>query len=243
MAGFASNLSTFRAMPSPYLPVAGRTLQQDRYLYRVLGQEWLRRYVGGKEDDLFSRQLFRSLETAFTAASVGAKNLASLHDYGVQMGLWVSAIEILTWGVFQGANRDRSLDLLQRYQWRDERLDKATAVPTLKLKRQVNLVQHACVLMYYVRNDFLHGNPVSYDSLRLAPDREVYLPSIAAIVYRTVLVAYLQAIYPPAAITLDAAESDARWVGDLFDDMEYSSGLRWAFGIDRDEDDEPEGAR
>jgi hypothetical protein len=99
---------------SPSISVHGYSLHPDRYLCRCLGREWRRRYLKPARNDLYSRRLFRSLEVAYQAASVGVKSFGSSVEYGTQVALWVSAIEILAWAQADRANLGTVIKLLEK---------------------------------------------------------------------------------------------------------------------------------
>lgn len=194
-AVYADN-AAYNATPAPHLAPAGRRLRLDAYLARALGWAWKQRFYRRQRGSPFTTALFRSLEIAATAASAGVKNQGSLSDYGTQIALWVSAIEVLAWPEQRHANLDAVLKVLKRYHWADPAL-RATSVRRISKKqkgrRRLNPVQYAYVLMYRARNRFLHGEPVSAHTLvprRLGGTTPV--PRLAAVVYRTMLAAYLQ---------------------------------------------------
>ena len=81
--------------PDPAVPVFSREITPDQFLYRAFSRAWRRRHGLQPVDDHFGRTLFRSLELAYHASGVGNRGLGSPADYGVQVGLWVSAFEVL----------------------------------------------------------------------------------------------------------------------------------------------------
>src|SRR5690606_29761950 len=85
----------FQAMPSPTVAVGTPLGVADPFLNRNLGRLWRRRFVHPGKDALPGRIVFRSLEIAYHAAAVGNRNESSLHDYGLQIALWVTALEVL----------------------------------------------------------------------------------------------------------------------------------------------------
>jgi hypothetical protein len=216
--------------PSPYLPLEGERIYPDAFLYRALGLEWQRRFVRSSRDQ-FARSLFRSLEVAYSASAIGAKNQESVHDYGLQVAQWVSAIEILAWPAKQHANLERVLELLQkaplhpRLRWRRYR----TKLRRDKPPRRMNALERGYTYLHRARNSFLHGNPVSYSSLLTRGRSPAPIPRIAAIVYRAALVSYLSERYPAEINTLEELFSRKSEIGL---DMTYNGALAELFGID-----------
>lgn len=214
--------------PSPSISVHSFGLYPDRFLYRCLGREWRRRYVRPARNDLFSRRLFRSLEVAYQAASVGVKSYGSSVEYGTQIALWVSAIEILAWALKGKANLSTVFELLDRVQiggglqhrryrttWREEPF-------------RLNAVQHCYLLLYGARNHFLHGNPVSFTTLLARrPGKRLSLPQIAPLVYRYALKGYLSQRY---ALT-DTFKHMARDILELVDESSYEEAVAQLMGL------------
>ena len=216
--------------PSAYLAPEGRRVYSDSYLYRTLGMEW-RRQFSSVTGDQFGRSLFRSLEVAFTACAVGAKNQGSIHDYGHQVALWVSAIEILAWRTRRHADFQAVLDLLSR-SLLSKPLRARRYVATLRRRdgpRRLNALERAYSYLYLSRNKFLHGNPVTPSVLftknRSGPPAS--LPRLAAIVYRAALSAYLDERHP---IKISSLEEAATRVGETFERVSYDEALAELFG-------------
>jgi hypothetical protein len=214
---------TFRGMQSPYVSAKDARMMPDRFLYRALAKEWHRRFVSPAHDDQFSRTLFRSLEVAYRASSVGRVALATIHDYGIQIGLWVSAMEILAWPDHQYASLDHVAALLGKYHWSGEKLRaRRYRIGVGRNRRAVNAVQKVYWYLNAARNDFLHGNPVSIHSLKSGGTPESWLPRLAAIVYRTVLAQYLSGRY--AKMPRRQSEKRELFAG-LWDGANYESAL------------------
>jgi hypothetical protein len=192
----ASN-AKLRLTHSPYVQLEGRRLWPDHYLLRSLGRAWTRRFTPQPRTDTYGDRLFRSLEAAYQACGVGGKNEASIHEYGTQIALWVSACEILAWPERRHADLHAVLALIDRYDWRPETQKRRFTYTYRKARLRLSAPQRAYTYLYRARNDFLHGNPVSFSTMltRRASER-VGLPRIAAAVYRTALVGYLSKRYP-----------------------------------------------
>jgi hypothetical protein len=219
--------ATFHATHSPNISPCGRRLYPDFYLLRALGKLWNHRYRHGLRGSPYTRAVFRSLEVAFGASSAAAKNQGSLSDYGTQMALWVSAIEILAWPEDRRADFGKVHRLLGRYQWASDVLNRARYQFTWGGNPiKCNAVQRAYGYMYRARNRFLHGETVTAQTLvprRLR--RAIPLPQLAAIVYRTALAAFLEKRIEPE-------RPDAGSFGKEFvDEMMYSQAIKRGFGL------------
>lgn len=215
----------YLAMPSPHIPVEGERLTVDRFLYRSFAREWKRRYSVPVRKERFGRVLFRALEMAYQASSVAMKNQGSLNEYGIQVALWVSALEILAWPMRRHASESIVLDLLGEYRWRDAALNrKAFRGIVNKKRRSLNAVQKICNAMYSARNGFLHGNPVhSGDLFPFGMKRGVPLTAASAIVFRTALAVHLAARHE---IPFRTMRDLLPHVLESFDDFAYERALR-----------------
>ena len=182
---------------SPSLSLFSDTLHPDGYLYRCIAREWRRRYLRPARNDAYSRSLFRALEVAYHASSVGTKSLGSAVEYGTQIGSWVSAIEILAWpsnrranlgfvfGLFDAVNVSQALSRRRYKVVQDKRAYRVGALKSCYWK------------LYQARNKFLHGEPVSFSTLLAhSRDEKFALTRVAAILFRHALVAYLSRRYP-----------------------------------------------
>lgn len=201
----AHPMESHLATPSPHLQLQRRlNILPDTYLIRTLGDAWLQHYKRKKRRDHYFIALFRSLEIAYQAASIAAKNQASEYDYGIGIGLWVNAIEVLAHqGPGGSVSVPKVLDLLEQYAWHRPRFKRRSFKNPTKWKsdpkkrKRVNAVSAIYLHMYLARNDYLHGNPVSPGKLRphLGSTR-VNLPWAASTVYRVALAAHLEKRYP-----------------------------------------------
>lgn len=207
-------------------PLAGGRLFADLHLYRALGVEWERAFARPEGADSYALSLFRSLEVAFAACGVPEWNEGSVHDFGLQIALWISAIEILAWPATQHADFSRVLELLKNYPLR----------PALSERRfphgrdELNPLGQVCRQLYDARNSFLHGNPVSLKSLLGSEEGEpVPLFQIAAVVYRMALVAYLSERHPLGGA--DPPDLDRDGCG-LMGEFDYEEALAKALRIE-----------
>ena len=240
-------VAKFRGMPLPYVAVHRDRLYPDALLFETLGKEWLVRFGSPPLDERYGRALFRSLELAYAACSAVMRNYGSVHDYGVQLALWVSAIEVLSYKRQSGGNRTAALDLLGEFRWdphgfnqQGAELDarkfavKERAAAGSEIDRPINAVQHAYVLMNRARNDFLHGNEVDVASLTpLEVSGGDPLPSLAAAVYRTALAAFLLRRHELPEPQSYTDEIMGRRFARAAANLEYEEALRLALGLEQ----------
>jgi hypothetical protein len=214
---------------SPYVTLEGRRLWLDHYLFRALGRAWHRRFATGRRAFSFAQRAFRSIEVAYQACAVGAKNEASLHEYGTQIALWVSACEILAWADRQRADLLAVLDLLGRYPGNRTTMRRRFRVTYRGEVLRLNAPQRAYAYLYRARNDFLHGNPVTANAMfTLNRKNRVPLPRIAAVVYRTALASYLNKRYPMEISLRDLSDRTI----EMFDHHLFEEGFSNVFGYD-----------
>jgi hypothetical protein len=113
---------------------------------------------------------------------------------GRNIGLWVSAFEILT---HTGQDKVRLWDVYDRLgavPWRHKKMKARRFLPTSsKTKRNLSCWIYGEI--YRVRNDFLHGNPVNAKSLIVKRSgRNLF--SYTSILYRMALTGFLD-LRPP----------------------------------------------
>ena len=150
---------------SPFEGLRRLRPQVDERLLARLLVAWRRFHLESEEA---YRPLFRSLEVAFQAGLFPSDGLTAASDAGTRVGSWVSAFEVL----FHLGWADRSVVLaaLAAGPWNDPRLTDKSFVVGKKKKVPGSLVEKVYDDLYYARNDFLHGNPVSADTLRFDRD-------------------------------------------------------------------------
>lgn len=176
---------------------------------------WIKKFTKGKPSKTYTK-LFRSLEIACQAMrlpSIGSRDI-SIHQVGVGIALWVSAMEILAKPPKVDVTRSHVLDLLSRIDWRKRTLRarkyqlkssknkpfRDTSGKILKF----NFIQKLCAELYRARNDFLHGNPVTISSVfRSRLIQGSTLLHCAPLIYRAALLAFVQPeLRPDASQTL-----------------------------------------
>jgi hypothetical protein len=185
----------FQAMPSTGIQTDTDLGAPDLYLARNLGKLWRERFLSPRRDRLLGRLVFRSLEIAYHAASMTNRNEASLNDYGLQVALWVTALEVLARPARGSVSQHGVLSLLREYQWDDRRL--AARRYTLRFRNRSGwnlerdaIVPKLCNNLYQARHRFVHGDRITTDALtpRVGGDRPA-LPRVAALIYRAALAA------------------------------------------------------
>jgi hypothetical protein len=265
-----------QAMPSPYVSATTvRTLYTDQFLRNTLGSEWRKYYEQPTERTKYGRALFRSLEIAYIACGSPIKNGGSMYEWGVQLALWVSALEVLVSALYGRANQWLALDLLGEYEWGAyqpslRNLDRtltfgaanhnkglrSTLLRTtrrlvarmfgFRIKdeptfRAVNVVQHACHLLYIARHKFLHGDKVTDKILwpwgrDERPDGEEPSSIVAAapLVYRIALRAFLARKYKPDYDRLADNEDDNLARSSVFAEYDYAEALKAIYNLSDD---------
>jgi hypothetical protein len=191
----------FRGQTSPNVPVQSISERDLDYpLMVALLERWRGRY-SGRRVRWSDRALFRSLNMANEAARSPGGILTVYYDAGRSIGLWVAAFETLSHPLKGQANIDTVLPLLEQAEWLDHTLayrlyrvgNKSKSKSKIKSKpnpRWRNLACSIYATLYGVRNDFLHGNPVSSSRL-LHPRSKKPLLNYAACLYRLALSSYL----------------------------------------------------
>jgi hypothetical protein len=175
----------------------------DDMLAVWLGRAWRQTYFS-KRRVRRGRQLFRSLELAYLAASMRSRNYSSLHEAGVSTILWVSAIEALASPPERKVHRLDGHTLVAEYDWgefqprlqakRYRIIEKGGAT---KKFRRVDLTTKIYDHLYAARSKFVHGDRVNSRLLLPFGNRPApTLLALASTVYRTALAAYLQRFWP-----------------------------------------------
>ncbi len=168
----------------------------DQTLFDELVKRWRRSYRSRKPawEDV---ALMRSLSMAHQASQLPAPIAATIHDYGRQAALWVSAFEHL---VHPGPNRGGRANQWKVYKLLDKSPWKMKENRTRSLKCWISKEENTFDLrplpgwLYHrlnnVRNDFMHGNPIKKRPLHV-PGTEHNLLDFAAPLYRMALTSFL----------------------------------------------------
>jgi hypothetical protein len=165
----------------------------DKTLFHAILEQWTNRYIR-KRRGKYTTALLRSLEMAYRASAAPQLHM---YDFGVQLGLWVSAFEILTHPKNKYADVGYVIDHLHEMSFNDNKLgSKLYKVKVREGKnptRKITLIAKTYYEMYCCRNDFLHGNPVR--SSRLFSDwnkKYNFLIDCAALIYKCALLVSLK---------------------------------------------------
>jgi len=227
LSSLVSSTAALRLTHSAYVKLEGRRLWMDHYLFQALGRAWRSRFTTKRRSDAFAQRAFRSIEVAYQASAVGAKNEASLHEYGTQIALWVSACEILAWADRKRADLPAVLELLGRYPGRKATMRRRFRTTYRGQVFPSNAPQRAYTYLYAARNDFLHGNRVTTNAMFTSSgEKRVPLPRVAAVVYRTALASYLNVRYP---IEISERQLRTRTI-EMFDHRVFEQGFAEVFG-------------
>jgi hypothetical protein len=196
-------------------PALGRRslshLDLDQPLLGALVARWEHCFATGNET-VNDRRLFRALEMARAASKMPGGADATEYDAGRAAALWVSAFEIL---VHDGKRADfgRVLSQLAQVEWITPKLTIQDREVTYKKKTiQTNLAGTIYWHLYNARNKFIHGDPVTIDTLMLEKCRK-QVQWFAAPLFRLALTAFLD-LRSPQKWTDAANEQElGRYIG------------------------------
>jgi hypothetical protein len=163
----------------------------DCPLLQALVERWERCFATGREN-VEDRRLFRALEMACAASRIPGGADASEHDAGRAVALWVSAFEILTYKGKGHRAKKVVLSRLAQVEWQTAKLKVRDRRVKLGEKEtiQTNVAGEVYDHLNRVRNDFLHGNPVTPETLKLAKRQQSVL-FFAAPLFRLALTVFL----------------------------------------------------
>ena len=162
----------------------------DHPLLEALLARWKHCFADEKYNHKDLR-LFRSLEMARAASKMPGGSDATEYDGGRAVALWVSAFEILVHdGKWSGLKE--VLTRLDQVQWLSAKLKVQDRQVKISKKEtfQTNAAGEVYGHLNRVRNDFLHGNPVTDETLRLEKCRKNVM-WFAAPLFRLALTAAL----------------------------------------------------
>jgi hypothetical protein len=157
----------FHGQTYPDVPVAPTISdpKPDRLLWKWLLTCWRLHYIDRSESWQL-RALFRSLAYAFRAARMpkGCDHL--LFDFGINVSLWYAALECLVHPEDSQVGIIQVLECLGKMRWQNRRL---MGTERRRITRQsemdLNFVQRVAHDVYSLRNNFLHGNPISMEDI------------------------------------------------------------------------------
>ena len=203
----AHEVAKFKGQSSP--SVSRMSLDSDgidRPLITALLKRWRRCYEAA-EPDRTDIALFRSVNMAYHASLLPAATETIFYDIGRLVSLWVSAFEILAHPGGKGqVNTEKVFDLIEKTPWKLPEMAERTHDPGGKREKKRPLASWLYQALYDCRNNFLHGNPVEPDDLRL-PGSTRRVIEFAAPLYRLALTAFLPLTFDrdmPAASDTEA---------------------------------------
>jgi hypothetical protein len=171
---------SFRGQTSPSVSPATITLDSvDEHVLVALLRYWRQRFESSTPNwaDI---ALFRSLSMAFHASRIPAGPESTHFDSGRLVALWVSALEIL---FHPGKKVGQKIvkEHVGEISW--------LVKPSETSKEQPSVGDTAiCIVkrLYQCRNDYLHGNPVKIEGLKIGSSQR-YVSDFAAPLYRMAL--------------------------------------------------------
>jgi hypothetical protein len=169
----------------------------DEPLIEELLRRWEKRF-SVEEPQWEDRALFRSLNMAFEATRMPFITAGTSYDTGRLVALWVSAFEILA---HQGSGMIGKYDVLAL-------LLGLPAGHKFEPKRQhtcPTLRQWTLETIYAARDDYLHGNPVADDRLKL-PGTDYDLSAYSSLLYRVLLAQFLNLQLPLSPFDLSTVK-------------------------------------
>jgi hypothetical protein len=234
----------FHGQPSASIPVGNLYMPWvDKVLLSGLLDRWTTAHDGRKQE-WRDAALFRSLNMAYHASLIPTVRDTTVYDVGRIVALWVSAFEILghPGGEDGRVDRDKVMTLIDAVQWQGDRCKQRS----YKIKSQKGEIDRTLgswlyLKLYECRNDFLHGNPVDVDSLRL-PGSGRLLFKYAAVLYRMTVakLADLEFKEPPPPHDSDEATLRAyysRQANFTVNQSQYEQALWTAIEPEKEDDD------
>ncbi|HMQ70089.1 MAG TPA: hypothetical protein PKA90_14015 [Ignavibacteria bacterium] len=161
--------TSFHSPNSPFLATPSREVSrvesglEDPILYKALIGLWKQKYELGKEDNIYSIKVFRSLEMAYYALSIPSKNESSEYDYGLILTLWVSAIEILVKPKDKNVTKIDVINFLKSHGLKDPNLNLDFQEINIgnNQKLNINFIQKLYLIIYDYRSNYIHGDEIN----------------------------------------------------------------------------------
>lgn len=184
----------FSGQPSPGIAKVHSVRDfYDTFLFDTLLERWTEIFINKRRKSWELTALFRSLEMAYRASVMPFGNQGTIHDYGANISLWVSAFEILIHPKNNYVGVNEVINLLSSIYFSNKKLrHKKYRAKIGKSTRSLTLVQKTYFEMHTTRNNFMHGNPVT--KKMLFPDGNIKLPTlnfVAPIIYKYALEKFL----------------------------------------------------
>lgn len=229
----------FAGQPSPGSPIHMLDNHDlDEVLLTEILAHWDAAYSRTRMGQM-DTALFRSLNMASAAMRMPATTGATMFDYGRQCALWISAFEILAHFESGHANLGTVFALLAKKRFHMRELNpKRYRVMYRNRRLSVTLPQKLYERLYRARNDFLHGNPVTVQSLQIRESGRL-IGHFAPLLYRFALRNVLDLHYVPEEEPLDLqAKLLARMAANDYEETqaEAEDALRLARVLPPDDD-------
>jgi len=120
------------------------------------------------DEKSFKTRVIRSMEMSYYAMRSPFVTLGEPSDFGVQMGLWVSAFEILANPQSVGVKFKHVSAMIKSVPWRDKKLRlKNRASVGAKEGDKTTLPVQIYGRLYQTRNDYMHGNVIGKGAYEL----------------------------------------------------------------------------
>lgn len=170
VTGWTDEIDSFHGHPSYLIerPECFNLSVDEVLLGRLLGV-WQSFYIDGA-DSHPARRLFRALQVAFHAGRHPSVSLnVSVNDVGTRIALWISAFEVL----FHEEGKEKVfksdvLTAIARTEWtEDSPLYEKPFTVRVGQEIPATFAEKIYDELHEARNDFMHGNPVSFDTLKL----------------------------------------------------------------------------
>lgn len=111
------------------------------------------------DEKSFKTRIIRSMEMAYYAMRSPFVTLGERSDFGVQMGLWITAFEILANPHIARVGFSHVSAMIKAVPWRDKKLrDKGRVSVGAKKGEKTTLPVQIYGRLYQTRNDYMHGN-------------------------------------------------------------------------------------
>jgi hypothetical protein len=147
---------TGQTTPSVIYPESIRPVLDKEFMLTLLDLIEKKAYT--PDEKSFKTRVIRSMEMAYYAMRSPFVTLGERSDFGVQMGLWISAFEILANPHIERVSFSHVSTMIKSVPWKDKKLRiKNRAAIGIKAKK-TSLPVQIYGRSYQTRNDYMHGN-------------------------------------------------------------------------------------
>jgi len=162
-----------------------RNIDIDAPLLILLLDFWKRQHIENRDQFLINK-IFRSFYIIFEAVRCPMNQFTTHYDWGVKIGLWISAIEILLHPEKGDINKWTTITYIDDI---DFSLHKKFKIS----KQEGNIVQKLLYELYKLRNDYAHGNHVDNDKKYILTNiGKIEVLYFAPLIYSIILEKYLK---------------------------------------------------